>query len=103
MAKKTSEQLELEIAKAKESLKELQKAKRIKDRQDKAEREKIERQKRINEAVELIEYSKECNLQSGQTIYDYLKTSYENKQKAMKMIQQDASSATGALRTGDLR
>lgn len=39
MAKKTSEQLELEIAKVKESLKELQKAKRIQERQEKAEHE----------------------------------------------------------------
>lgn len=98
MAKKTSEQLELEIAKVKESLKELQKAKRIQERQEKAEHEKIERQRRINEAVELIEYSKECQLQSGQTMYEYLKESYQNKQALSKRILGDTSSEAGALR-----
>ena len=98
MAKKTSEELELEIKKAKENLKELQKVKRIKERQEKAERDRIERQKRVNEAVELIEFSKECQLRNGQTIYDYLKTSYQDKQKVFKMIQGEAPSEAGALR-----
>ena len=98
MAKKTSKQLELEIAKVKENLKELQKEKRIQERQEKAEREKIERQRRINEAVELIEYSKECQLQSGQTMYEYLKKSYQNKQALSNRILSDTSSEAGALR-----
>lgn len=60
--------------------------------------EKIERQRRINEAVELIEYSKECQLQSGQTMYEYLKESYQNKQALSKRILGDTSSEAGALR-----
>lgn len=84
--KKTAEQLQMEADKLAEQLKkaraEAKKAKRLED----AERSRIELEKRKQEALELIEISKKCKLQSGCSIYEYL-VSQRNAKKRIRFAK----------------